>query len=178
MRIFITGGCKNGKSTLARRLAVAQRNADGLFYVATMIPMGPEDDIRVARHQAERAGDGFTTILQPSSISQLLNATPSGASFLIDSLTALMQNEMFRDDFIDHDAHRRVIPQLTRVIDSLENAVIVSDFIYSDAMRYDATTERYREALAKLDRVTAALCDTVVEVAYSGVIVHKGGLPL
>lgn len=178
MRIFITGGCKNGKSTLARRLAVAQRNADGLFYVATMIPMGAEDDARIARHQAERADDGFTTILQPSGISQLLNGTPIGASYLIDSLTALMQNEMFRDDFIDHDAHRRVIPQLSRVIDSLENAVIVSDFIYSDAMRYDATTERYREALAMLDRAAAARCDTVLEVSYSGITVHKGGLPI
>ena len=176
MRIFITGGCKNGKSTLARRLAVAQRNENGLFYVATMVPMSPEDEACVARHRAERASDGFMTIEQPSSLSHLLSVCPNGASFLIDSLTALMQNEMFREDFIDHDAHKRVVPQLKRVINSLDNAVIVSDFIFSDSARYDPTTERYREALAFLDRTAAALCDTVLEVNYSGITTHKGGI--
>jgi adenosylcobinamide kinase/adenosylcobinamide-phosphate guanylyltransferase len=176
LRIFISGGCKNGKSTLARRLAISQNSGGGLYYVATMVPTGPDDERRIARHRAEREGDGFVTIEHPRNISRLLASYPADASILVDSLTALMQNEMFRADFHDRDAHRRVIPQMRRVLNAYENIVLVSDFIYSDAQLYDPLTERYRESLAQLDRAAAAQCDTVLEVAYSGVTVHKGEL--
>jgi adenosylcobinamide kinase/adenosylcobinamide-phosphate guanylyltransferase len=176
LRIFISGGCKNGKSTLAKQLAISQNTGAGLYYVATMIPTGEDDVRRIARHRADREGDGFTTIEHPRNISRLLSVYPADGSFLVDSLTALMQNEMFRADFHDRDAYRRVIPQLTRVLDAFENIVIVSDFIYADAQRYDALTERYRESLAHIDRAVAAQCDTVIEVAYSCITVHKGEL--
>ncbi|MDR0863094.1 MAG: bifunctional adenosylcobinamide kinase/adenosylcobinamide-phosphate guanylyltransferase [Oscillospiraceae bacterium] len=179
MRIFISGGCKNGKSTLARRLAVAQRALSGeLYYIATMVPTGDDDLRRIARHRAERAGDGFTTLEQPRDVSSLIDTCDSGASFLLDSLTALLQNEMFRDGEIHCDAHVRVIAELTRLLDAAENIVVVSDFIYADAGIYDAATERYRECLALVDRAAAERCDAVLEVCYSGIIVHKGELDL
>ena len=202
MRIFITGGCKNGKSTLARRLALSQRTDDGLFYIATMIPNGEEDEARVARHQAERSGDGFTTIERPRNIADLLRIIPAEtefsthsnssspparmagetrfhrASLLLDSTTALLQNEMFRYGELDCDAQLRVAAQLLQVLDAAENVVVVSDFIFSDAMLYSKETELYRRGLAAVDRVVAGRCEAVVEVAYSGLILHKGELTL
>ena len=43
------------------------------------------------------------------------------------------------------------------------NAVFVSDYLYSDAARYDSFTENYRRSLAAIDRALAEACDTVVE---------------
>ena len=42
---------------------------------------------------------------------------------------------------------------------------------------YDPMTERYRRALAGIDRMLARECDTVVELAAGRRIVHKGVLP-
>ena len=48
MHTFISGGCKNGKSWYAQR--IAQAAGKPLYYVATMISTGEEDDQRIARH--------------------------------------------------------------------------------------------------------------------------------
>jgi adenosylcobinamide kinase/adenosylcobinamide-phosphate guanylyltransferase len=178
LRIFISGGCKNGKSTLAQRLAASQNRGGGLYYVATMVSTGEEDDRRIARHRAERAGDGFTTIERARNISRLTGLCPPGASILIDSLTALLQNEMFGGERADFDASVRLVPELRRLIDAFPDIVLVSDFIYEDAQKYDAATERYRESLALLDRAAAERCDTVLEVVKASTVVHKGVLAL
>ncbi len=64
MNVFISGGCKNGKSFYAQRLARRQADEAGspLYYIATMIPHDEEDHARIRRHQTERDGWGFTTL--------------------------------------------------------------------------------------------------------------------
>ena len=57
---------------------------------------------------------------------------------------------------------------------SVANIVLVSDYIYSDAARYDETTEVYRKALAAIDRKLAAISDVVLELTAGNIIVHKG----
>ena len=62
MTYFISGGAKNGKSTLAQDLSVALAKGGRLYYVATMISTGAEDDDRIRRHIADRDGMGFETV--------------------------------------------------------------------------------------------------------------------
>jgi len=175
MRIFISGGCKNGKSTYAQKLAKMQQNGK-LYYIATMQATDNEDDERIIRHIEERFGWGFTTIEQPRNIEKILEKCDPGGSFLLDSLTALLANEMFAPSGVDESAYKRVASQLLSVIHAIPNIVIVSDYIYSDAMLYDPLTEAYRKSLATLDRLAATHCDTVLEAAYTQIIVHKGRL--
>ena len=176
MRIFISGGCKNGKSYYAQRLAKAAAGSSrSLYYIATMKPADSEDDARIKRHRRERDGWGFTTVEQASNIEGILQKCDHGGSFLIDSITALLANEMFPPDGdMDITAGERVVTGLSLVINGVERIVIVSDFIYSDAAIYDPLTERYRKSLAEIDKAAAGECDVVLEIAHSGVIVHKG----
>jgi len=174
MRIFISGGCKNGKSYYAQRLAKAQEGGGDLYYVATMAPVDPEDDERIKRHRKERDGWGFTTMEQPVDIGDILKKCDNSGSFLLDSLTALLFNEMVLDETEGHnDAARRTLTGLSRIMDGIGNMVIVSDYIYSDAMSYDPMTEEYIKTLAEIDRFAAKNCDAVIEIAYSSLIVHK-----
>ena len=64
MNILISGGCKNGKSYYAQKLALsmAQEKSLPLYYLATMIPVDDEDRVRIERHLKEREGWGFDTI--------------------------------------------------------------------------------------------------------------------
>ena len=90
--------------------------------------------------------------------------------FLLDSVTALLSNEMFREDgTMDPSAPERVAEDCTAFARATGNTVFVSDYIYADADRYDAMTEDYRQGLAWVDRQLAKVCDRVVEVS-AGVI--------
>ena len=177
MRVFISGGCKNGKSYYAQRIAKSQwQGGRPLYYIATMRPADSEDDERIARHQADRRGWGFVTVEQPSDIEKILQKCDHGGSFLLDSLTALLSSEMFpAGGSVSENAALKISGELLKVIQHIPRIVIVSDYIYGDAAKYDPLTERYRKSLAALDRLAAQSCDVVLEAAYTQMIVHKGG---
>lgn len=169
VNIFISGGCKNGKSYYAQHLAKRQAAENGpLYYIATMEPADEEDDARILRHRRERDGWGFTTLEQSRNIGAL-EADFSG-SFLLDSVTALLSNEMFRKDgAVDRTAYLRVAEELARLAEKSGNTVFVSDYIYSDAVKYEELTELYRKGLAWIDRTLADRCDAVIEVSYGSI---------
>lgn len=177
MTVFISGGVKSGKSSLAQRCALRLAGGGARYYVATMLPCDDEDRARVRRHVADRAGMGFVTLEVPRRVERCLALGDPGGTFLVDSVTALLLNEMYPDDHAgdaDPNAAGRCAEGLLKVVKGAGNAVFVSDYIYSDAMRYDAFTERYRADLAFIDRTLAAACDTVLELCAGCVTVHKG----
>lgn len=185
MNVFISGGCKNGKSMHAQQISrdMALEQGRELYYLATMRPVDEEDLNRIARHIEERKGWGFTTVEQSEDILRCLrqpeesgesqDADPSGV-FLLDSVTALLSNEMFRSDgSMDLEAGRRVAEELKEFARRTGNTVFVSDYLYGEAAAYDPLTEAYRKALALIDRTLAASCQRVIEVAYGQVMDYK-----
>ena len=181
MTCFISGGAKCGKSTLAQNLAVALSDGGKRYYVATMISSGEEDDRRIQRHLADREGMGFETLECFQNILDCLEAADRNGCFLVDSVTALLQNSLFpaeKNYQPDLEAANRCAGELVEFARRVKHAVFVSDYIYSDAQRYSASTESYRKCLADIDRRLARICDTVVEVSAGQYIVHKGELPL
>ena len=176
MSTYISGGCKNGKSFYAQR--VAKAGGTPLYYVATMIPRDGEDQARIRRHRDERSGWGFETLECGRSILDCLDSADPDGSFLLDSVTALLSNEMFSPEGADMGAARRVAEELEAFIQRAPNTVLVSDYIFSDALLYDDLTEAYRRGLAYIDRHLAARCDNVIEVVGGQFIVHKGVLPI
>ena len=176
MSTYISGGCKNGKSFYAQRIAKA--GGAPLYYVATMIPRDDEDRARVLRHRQERAGWGFETLECGRDILACLEHADPRGSFLLDSVTALLSNEMFTPQGLCPEAPGRIADALEAFVRLAPNTVLVSDFIFSDAMLYDEWTEAYRRGLAYIDRRMAAACDNVIEVVCGQFIAHKGALPV
>ena len=170
MKAFISGGAKNGKTTLGQDLAVYLAAGEKHYYVATMISADAEDDERIRRHIADRAGLDFETIECPRHILSCLDTADRNGVFLLDSVTALLQNEIF-------PPKKNYARELLEFVRSVRSVVLVSDYIFSDAGEYDPMTEQYRRALAGIDRMLARECDTVVELAAGRRIVHKGVLP-
>ena len=172
MQIFISGGCKNGKSYYAQHLAKKQQGNGPLYYIATMESADKEDDERIVRHQQDREGWGFITIEQPYNIEEILNKCDPSGSFLLDSLTALLANEMFFKNV--PNACEKIFGELLKIFDQIKNIVIVSDYIYGDGFIYEELTEKYRKHLASLDRLSANKCNVVLEAAYTQITAHKG----
>ena len=176
MSTYISGGCKNGKSFYAQR--VAKAGGSPLYYIATMIPSDDEDLARIHRHREERAGWGFETLECGADILTCLDQADPNGSFLLDSVTALLSNEMFSASAMNEEAPEKLARELTAFVRRAPKTVLVSDYIYSDANLYDPWTEAYRRGLAHIDRALARSCDDVLEVVHGQVIVHKGRLPL
>lgn len=178
MNLFISGGCKNGKSMYAQKWAfdLARKENLPLYYVATMKTKDSEDEARVRRHRQERAGWGFETIECATDICSCLedkNVNRNGV-FLLDSVTALLENEMFGEDFVlDEDASRRTAEQLVEFAKMTGNTVFVSDYIYGDAMIPEGSTQEYMRGLAHCDRVLAKICDHVIEVSVGSAVQYK-----
>lgn len=174
MRVFLSGGCKNGKSTYAQSIAYRQKNKAPLYYIATMRPMDEEDRERICRHVREREELPFETVEISEDIADVKERCNRKGSFLLDSMTALLANEMFRGEDIFPGASDKIISQMDILFRELENLVLVSDYIYSDAWQYDANTRQYCEQLAALDRFCASRCDVVIEVCGGMIMVQKG----
>ena len=179
MNMFVSGGCKNGKSMFAQQkaLELSRQKQVPLYYVATMIPADGEDDARIKRHRKERAGWGFETIEQGLDICKLLkrNGVDSNGVFLLDSVTALLSNEMFANGIVDSDAGVRTANGLCEFAEKTGNTIFVSDFLYGEMTMYDDITETYRRFLAQIDRQLAAVCENVVEYSYGIPLYYKEG---
>jgi adenosylcobinamide kinase/adenosylcobinamide-phosphate guanylyltransferase len=176
MKILISGGCKNGKSSIAEAwIDRAADHAKPLYYLATMVPKDEEDHSRIQTHRRSRAGIPFTTIEVVRDIHQVISLCDPAGFYLLDSTTALLENEMFGSgQSINQDAGQKTIADLNTLLDRIGDIVIVSDYIYSDAFHYDELTEQFRRSLAQIDRALATRCDLVLEVSFGQVIVHKG----
>lgn len=179
MKCFISGGAKNGKSTLAQNLAVELSGSGKRYYVATMVPVDEEDRDRIRRHVADRAGLGFETLECGRDILSCLNTADREGTFLIDSATALLQNAMFpveKHYDLDLAGAKKCADELVAFVKAVGHAVVVSDYIYSNSEPFEETTELYCRHLAGLDRRLAQVCDTVVEVCAGQTILYKGAL--
>ena len=176
MNYFISGGCKNGKSMYAQQISktISNEKRANLYYVATMIPKDDEDLKRIQRHLKEREGWGFETLEIERNLSDYFGALDSRGIYLFDSVTAFLENNMFDKDYnIDNTAADRCIDQLYKFMDLVGGVVLVSDYIYSDSIKYEESTELYKKALAKVDKALASRCDKVLEVVYGNILEFK-----
>ena len=173
MTVFITGGCKNGKSTFALRLAAALAPGSPHWYVATLLPKDEEGRKCVRRHRAARADMNFVTLEEPFCPTACLDAHGESGVFLLDSVTALLTNALYEAEAPVPDPEE----ELAAFVRRAEHAVLVSDYIYCDGGDYNGESEAFRAKLAALDARLAGACDTVVEIVGGIPTVRKGGLP-
>lgn len=180
MIVFITGGAKNGKSSLAQDIAVRLSGGGTHYYLATMIPADAEDRERIRLHVEDRAGMGFETVECGRHILSVLDKTDASGTYLLDSATALLMNELFdpTDWHLDIPGGERCGEEIAELAERVANIVIVSDYLYSDAARYDEVTLAFQRCLARIDRKLAAKADVVMELSAGNVYFHKGVLNL
>ena len=177
MIVFICGGSKSGKSHLAQDMAKALCKDNPLYYIATMIPSDNEDKEKIRLHLEDRDGMGFETVECGRDILSVLNKTDKNCTFLLDSVTALLTNEMYGDfatNGVDSSAGERCAADIKSLVETVGNIVIVSDYIFSDAESYDKSTEFFRKALAAIGNSIAAYADIVMEMNYGIPTIHKG----
>lgn len=165
---LVYGGSGSGKSAHAEKL-VMDLNTEKKYYLATMKIFGKEGLEKVKRHQALRAGKGFVTLEQETfdDIGAICRrVSDTGSTVLLECMSNLVANEMFRDEGIvpPLKVTDKVCKGIVALKDAAENLVIVSNNVFDDGADYEATTEKYMEALGAINVFVAGIADKVTEL--------------
>jgi adenosylcobinamide kinase/adenosylcobinamide-phosphate guanylyltransferase len=93
---LILGGARSGKSRRAEQLA-AESGLD-VVYLATSEAFDDEMRERIARHRADRAGRGWTTVEEPRDLAgTLTREARDGRIVIVECLTTWLGNLMVHD---------------------------------------------------------------------------------
>lgn len=174
MITLVVGGAKSGKSMFAQNLAKALENKNGkLYYVATMNPYDLEDLKRIENHLKEREGYGFNTIEETLDMKKVAKVLSKEDTVLIDSITSLVTNSMFKGKDFIKEVNKEIVDGVLEIIKSVNNVVLVSDYLFSDSIQYDCYTESFRKEIGIINRKLAEIADNVIECSYGNIIYHK-----
>ena len=175
---LIYGSSGSGKSEFAEGL-VCSLNYKNMYYLATMEAGGDEAQFRINRHRDLRKGKGFITLEHSKDI---VNAIPeiekidSGDFSTLDSLNKnvillecmsnLMANEMFRDGLINEVDYcvNKIIDDVTVLSNHVDALIIVTNNVFEDGNSFDEATENYLDALGQVNRKITEMSSAVYEV--------------
>ncbi|TGJ99482.1 bifunctional adenosylcobinamide kinase/adenosylcobinamide-phosphate guanylyltransferase [Leptospira semungkisensis] len=90
--IFISGGCRSGKSKFA--LEQAGKEEGEKIFLATCPNIDEEMNSRIERHKQERKG--WRTIEEEIELSQIFSDLPPGSVIILDCLSLWINNLMYR----------------------------------------------------------------------------------
>jgi len=187
MLYLVTGGSGSGKSEYAENLAVrlmeqiSSREGPGrLYYVATLYSCDSESDARIARHRLMRRDKSFSTIECYSDLSRI-HADKKDV-LLVECMSNLLANEMYlpeggirdRGNKAEGQLEDKVIQPLRELAEQAGALVVVTNEVFSDGVRYDPESEKYRELLGKLNVALAEVAAAVIEVVYTIPVIYKG----
>ena len=172
MKYLIIGGSKSGKSEVSEKISLAL-NEDKVIYVATMKPYDKEDKERIKKHIQRRKGLKFETIEMERNLHNIVNNINKEDTVLIDSITSLLTNEMFDGIDIIKNPSKNILSGLKQILFKAKNTLIVSDYIFNDAIQYDEVTKNFQKELAIINRKLAVICDNVIECSFGNVKYYK-----
>jgi len=182
--IFITGGARSGKSSLA--LSKAEKISGKKLFVATAEPLDEEMKTRIEKHRQER-GQGWDTLEEPLAIWDTLKRM--GAPYqviLIDCLTLWLSNVLGRQtagvdmqtgakeaintfvndlEAIKRSAHR---------FDDLASIIIVSNELGMGIVPDNRLARIFRDKAGRLNQEIAGIADEVYLVV-SGIPLRLKG---
>lgn len=173
MIVLVIGGSKSGKSSLAENISYNLKEEGNLYYLATMNPKDLEDLKRIEKHILNREKYNFKTIEIKSDIKSIKDINSSD-TMLLDSVTSLVTNEMFKEKGFNLSVKDKINSEIKSLSKSLKNLILVSDFVFSDSKVYDELTEKFRKELGSINCTLASLADVVIEVNFGNITFHKG----
>jgi len=157
--IFITGGSRSGKSTLAVTLAQSMRKSK--IFIATCIPEDSEMRRRVALHKKNRPFSWRTIEAKDNLTSVLKKESKSDIVIIIDCLTLFISSLLMRK------ARERKIKDETgkvvRIIkDGRATVIIVSNEVGAGLVPENKLCRDFRDIVGTCNQMVAGSADEVI----------------
>jgi adenosylcobinamide kinase / adenosylcobinamide-phosphate guanylyltransferase len=157
--IFITGGCRSGKSRYA--LHYANQHFSKKLFLATSEALDEEMAQRIKNHKKVR-GPEWQTIEEPVDIVNKIKEDGSESEvILIDCLTLWLYNLLMR-----WDNDLRIIEETEKLIEIIKQSptsfILVSNEVGMGIVPADPLSRRYRDLLGIINQKIAEALDTVI----------------
>lgn len=175
--VFVTGGCRSGKSRFAQQMAEAA--GANRLYIATAPILDEEMEARIARHRQERAQRKWTTCEETLDLVKVLEQHTAFDAVLCDCLTLWVNNLMYdaeqnKEAFGEEDMARLTQAMLRVARCHAGTLVFVSNEVGMGIVPADAASRRFRDLQGRCNQVMAAAADEVYFVV-SGIPVKIKG---
>jgi adenosylcobinamide kinase/adenosylcobinamide-phosphate guanylyltransferase len=169
--IFITGGCRSGKSRYA--LQYANQHYSTKLFLATCEALDEEMAQRIENHKKVR-GPEWQTIEEPVEIiRRIRECGGNGGVILIDCLTLWLYNLLMK-----WDDDLKIIDETERLIDIIKQSptsiIVVSNEVGMGIVPADPLSRRYRDLLGAMNQRVAEALDTVIFMVSGIPIFLKG----
>ncbi len=178
--IYISGGCRSGKSHYAQQLAEGLPGQHA--YIATCPQIDREMAERIELHQQQRAGRGWHTIDAPINLGDAIENAEKFDVLLIDCLTLWINNLLYtaeqRGDILDeHDIQHKCQELITLCRRQSQTIIFVSNELGMGLVPVDSTSRRYRDCLGRCNQTVAQNCDKAVFMVSGLPLVLREKLP-
>jgi adenosylcobinamide kinase/adenosylcobinamide-phosphate guanylyltransferase len=169
--IFVTGGCRSGKSQFA--LDYANRRFQKKLYLATCEALDEEMVRRIEHHQLRRGSD-WQTVEEPIEIAEAIKQHENDVEvILLDCLTLWLSNLLMRkkDD-------REIMNELSRLVDTVSQGqtsfVFVSNEVGMGLVPTEPLGRRFRDLSGMTNQKIAEVAQMVVFMVSGIPIFLKG----
>ena len=169
--IFITGGCRSGKSRYA--LHYANQHFPRKLFMATCEALDEEMVRRIENHKKVR-GPEWQTIEEPIEIVRKIRESGrDGEVILIDCLTLWLYNLLTK-----WDNDLKIIDETEKLIKTIKQSpasfILVSNEVGMGIVPADPLSRRYRDLLGTMNQKIAEALDTVIFMVSGIPIFLKG----
>jgi adenosylcobinamide kinase/adenosylcobinamide-phosphate guanylyltransferase len=169
--IFITGGCRSGKSRFA--LDYANQHFSKKLYLATCEALDEEMAQRIEHHKKMR-GPEWQTIEEPVEIAEKIRQYRERVEvILLDCITLWLSNLLTKgnDDLKIMDEINRFMEMMKQTPTSL---IVVSNEVGMGIVPADPLSRRFRDLSGMINQRIAEVVDTVIFM-FSGIPIFLKG---
>lgn len=160
--IYVSGGCRSGKSDYAQNLAEAMPGTKA--YLATSPVIDIEMEHRIELHRQARRGKGWTTFEEPVHLPEVLKKTRKLDVVLIDCLTLWVNNLLFAAQqqeqiLTEEDIDRQCQAVLAEFRGGHGTLIVVSNELGMGLVPPDRVSRLYRDLVGRCNRIMAQQAD-------------------
>lgn len=169
--VFITGGSRSGKSSLA--VSMAESMPKEKIFIATCIPQDGEMKRRVALHKRSRPSSWRTIEAKGNLAAILRKETKSDIFIIIDCLTLFISSLLMKK--ADEKRIKNEVSKAARIIkNGKATVIIVSNEVGSGLVPENKLGRDFRDIVGICNQIVAKSADEVI-YAVSGIpLIIKG----
>ncbi len=173
--VFVTGGCRSGKSRFA--LEFADSHFEEKVFVATCEAGDEEMRTRIEQHQRTRGSD-WQTVEVPTAIAEAVSSHRSKVDvILIDCLTLWVNNLL-----AEGGSQEEIFAHADAFIQAIDEArcsvILVSNEVGCGIVPENELARRFRDVMGLVNQKVAACADTVVWMVAGVPAPIKGSLEM
>ncbi|MDA3902265.1 MAG: bifunctional adenosylcobinamide kinase/adenosylcobinamide-phosphate guanylyltransferase [Desulfuromusa sp.] len=163
--VYVSGGCRSGKSNYAQQLA--ETLPGKRVYLATCPLIDAEMEQRIALHQQQRADREWETIEAPLDLAGAVEQAHDFDVLLIDCLTLWINNLLYeaekKEDYLTEQMISKQCMELVDICRKRNQTIIfVTNELGMGLVPVDSVSRRYRDCLGRCNQTLAKLSDEAI----------------